>query len=124
MSSFVFEHYIGVSQIAIAVALPLTLVTALVAGKGGRLKAVAVAFTAYLAIVALGMSSDIKHLSLIGAAHAAIAFVIAGATARHLGLRAAWPLLVPCLFIAVVMIFNVAHDGMGLELMGRWNQSG
>jgi len=44
--------------------------------------------------------------------------------ARQLKVRAAWLLLVPCLFILVVVLFNLANEDVGLELMGRWNRSG
>jgi hypothetical protein len=105
MSGFVFDHYVPVAQITIASILPLMLV-------------------AYIAVVALGMSSDIKHLSPIGIAHALIAFAIAVLAARRLSVRAGWLLLVPCLLMLVVVLFNLANDDVGLELMGRWNRSG
>ncbi len=120
MNNFIFEHYVGVAQITIACALPLMLVAVLVTKKVGRLEAVAVALLVYLAIVALGMSGNIKHLSLIGVVHALIAFTIAGLAARHLGVRAGRLLFVPCFFIAVTVVFNLANEDMGLELMGRW----
>ena len=124
MSSFVFEHYVGVAQITIAVALPLMLVAVLITRKTGRLRAAAVALVAYIATVALGMSSDIKHLTPIGIAHALIAFAIAAMAARHLQVRAGWLLLIPCFFIFVVVVFNLLNEGIGLELMGRWNRLG
>lgn len=123
MSGFIFEHYVPVAQITIAGALPLMLVALLITRKTGRLGAAAVALVAYIAVVALGMSSDIKHLSPIGIAHALIAFAIASLTARQLKVRAGWFLLVPCIFILVVVLFNLANEGVGLELMGRWNRS-
>lgn len=122
MSSVVFDHYVPVAQITIAGALPLMLVAVLITRKTGRLGAAALALVAYLAIVALGMSSDIKHLSPIGIAHALIAFAIAVFVARQLKVRAGWLLLVPCLFILVVVLFNLANEDIGLELMGRWNR--
>lgn len=124
MSSFVFEHYVGVAQITIASALPLMLVAVLITRKTGRLRAATVALVAYIAIVALGMSSDIKHLTPIGIAHALIAFAIAAMAARHLQVRAGWLLLIPCFFIFVVVVFNLLNEGIGLELMGRWNRLG
>jgi len=124
MNDFIFEHYVSVAPLTIAIALPLMLGAVLFTRKTGRLKAVAVALVAYLAIVALGMSDSIKHLSLIGVAHGLIAFAIAALAARHLDVRAGWLLFVPCFFIAIVVIFNIANQGMGLELMGRWIDSG
>jgi len=124
ISDLIFEHYASVAQLAIAIALPLMLVAILVTRKTGKLRAAALALIAYVAVVALGMSSEIKHLSLIGFAHALIAFAIAVCAARHLNVRAAWVLLVPCFFIAVVVLFNIANQNMGLELMGRWNKAG
>ena len=124
MSDFVFDHYVGVAQITIACVLPLTLVAVVLTRKTGKLQATALALVAYLAIVALGMSSDIRHLSPIGIAHALIAFAIAVLVARQLKVHAGWLLLVPCLFILVVVLFNLANEDIGLELMGRWNRSG
>lgn len=124
MNDFVFEHYVSVAQLTIALVLPLMLGAVLVTRKTGRLRAAAVALIAYLAIVALGMSGNIKHLSLIGVAHGLIAFAIAALAARHLEVRAGSLLFVPCFFIVVVVVFNLANEGMGLELMGRWNDSG
>lgn len=124
MNDFIFEHYAGVAQITIAGALPLMLVAVLVTRKTGKLQAAAMALVAYLAIVALGMSGNIKHLSLIGVAHALIAFAIAALAARHLDVRAGWLLAVPSFFILVVVLFNIANQDIGLELMGRWNNSG
>lgn len=120
MSDFTFEHYVGVAQITIAGVLPLMLVAVLVTRKTGKIHAAAVALLAYIAIVALGMSDNIKHLSLIGIAHALIAFAIAALAARHLDVRAGWLLIVPCFFIVVVVLFNVVNEDIGLELMGRW----
>ena len=124
MSEFIFEHYVGVAQITIAGVLPLMLVAVLVTRKTGRIQAAALALLAYLAIVALGMSGNIKNLSLIGIGHALIAFAIAVLVARRLRVRAGWLLLVPCFVIVVIVLFNVANEGIGLELMGRWNNSG
>lgn len=124
MNDLIFEHYVGVAQITIASVPPLMLVAVLVTRKTGRLQAAALALVAYLAIVALGMSVNIKHLNLIGIGHALIAFAIAALVARHLGVRAGWLLVVPCLFIVVVVLFNIANEDIGLELMGRWNKSG
>lgn len=124
MSNLIFEHYVIVSQITIAAVLPLMLVAVLVTRKTGRLGAAGVALVAYVAIVALGMSTDIKHLSLIGIAHALIACGIAWLAARYVAVRAGWLLFVPCLFILVVVFFNLANTDIGLELMGRWNHSG
>jgi hypothetical protein len=124
VSGFVFDHYVPVAQITIASILPLMLVAVLITRKTGRLRACALAFVAYIAVVALGMSSDIKHLSPIGIAHALIAFAIAVLAARRLSVRAGWLLLVPCLLMLVVVLFNLANDDVGLELMGRWNRSG
>ena len=127
MNDFVFEHYVSVAQLTIALVLPLMLGAVLVTRKTGRLRAAAVALIAYLAIVALGMSGNIKHLSLIGVAHGLIAFAIAALAARHLEVRevrAGSLLFGPCFFIVVVVVFNLANEGMGLELMGRWNDSG
>jgi len=124
MNNFIFEHYVSVAQITIASVLPLMLVAVLATRKTGKLKAAALALIAYLAIVALGMSGNIKHLNLIGVAHALIAFAIAGLAARHLDVRAGWLLFVPCFFIVVVVLFNIVNDDIGLELLGRWNNSG
>lgn len=124
MSDFIFNHYVMVAQLTIATALPLMLVAVLVTRKTDRLRAAALALIAYIAIVALGMSNDIKHLTLIGIAHALIALAIAVMVARHLRTRAGWLLLTPCLFIIIVVGFNLSNDGIGLELMGRWNRSG
>lgn len=120
MNDFIFEHYVSAAQITIAGVLPIMLVAVLLTRKTGKLKVAAMALIAYLAIVALGMSGNIKHLSLIGFAHALIAFAIAGLAARQLDVRAGRLLFVPCFFIAVVLLFNIANDDIGLELMGRW----
>jgi len=120
MTDLIFEHYVPVAQLTIAGVVPIMLVAVLVTRNTGKLKAAALALIAYLAIVALGMSGNIKHLSLIGVAHALIAFAIAGLAARHLDLRAGLLLFVPCFFIAVALVFNIANEDMGLELMGRW----
>ncbi len=122
MNHFIFEHYVNVAQIAIVGALPVMLVAILVKKKAGRLRAAAVALLAYVAIVSLGMSGDIKNLSLVGIAHALIAFFVAGLAVRHLAVRAGWLLWLPCFFIVIVLLFNMANENVGLELMGRWNR--
>ena len=124
VSDLIFEHYVPVAQIAIIGALPLMLLAVLITRTDGRLKAAGLALVAYVAIVALGMSSDIKHLTPIGVGHALIAFTIAALAARRLRMRAGWLLIVPCFFILVVVFFNIANTGIGLELMGRWNTPG
>ncbi len=124
MSSFIFEHYVSVAPVMIAGTLPLMLAAVLITRKTGRLRAAALALVVYIAIVALGMSGDIKHLTPIGLAHALIAFSIAVLVARSLRVRAGWLFMVPCFFILVVVLFNIANEGMGLELMGRWNTVG
>lgn len=121
MNDLVFEHYVLVAQSTIAIVLPLMLGAVLFTRKTGRLRAAAVALLAYLVIVALGMSDNIKHLSLIGVVHGLVAFAIAALAARHLEVRAGKLLFVPCFFIVVVVLFNLANESMGLELMGRWN---
>ncbi|MEX2498957.1 MAG: hypothetical protein WD397_08810 [Wenzhouxiangellaceae bacterium] len=124
MNDFIFEHYVGVAQLTIVTVLPLMLGAVLMTRKTGKLQAAAVALVVYLAIVALGMSDNIKHLSLIGVSHGLIAFAIAALAARHLNVRAGWLLFVPCFFIVVVVLFNLVNEDMGLELMGRWTDSG
>lgn len=123
VNDFIFEHYASVAQLTIAVVLPLMLGAVLFTRKTGRLKAVAVALLAYLAIVALGMSGNIKHLSLIGVAHGLIAFAIGALAVKYLRVKAGWMLFVPCFFIVIVIIFNISNQGIGLELMGRWTDS-
>jgi len=123
MNDFIFEHYVSVAQLTIPGVLPIMLVAVLVTRKTGKLQAAGLALIAYLAIVALGMSGNIKHLNLIGVAHALIAFAIAGLAARRLEVRAGWLLFVPCFFIAMALLFNIANEGFGLELMGRWTAS-
>ena len=124
MSEFIYEHYIGVAQITMVGALLLMLGAVLITKKTGKLRAASVALVVYVAIVALGMSDNIKHLSLIGIAHALIACAIALLAVRHLRVRAGWLLLIPCFFIVIVVFFNAANESVGLELMGRWNKTG
>ncbi|MEX0914309.1 MAG: hypothetical protein WDZ60_00305, partial [Wenzhouxiangellaceae bacterium] len=62
MNDFIFEHYVGVAQLTIVTVLPLMLGAVLMTRKTGKLQAAAVALVVYLAIVALGMSDNIKHL--------------------------------------------------------------
>lgn len=123
MNGFIFENHVWISQYAIAISLPVMLGGVLIQTSDGRFRAALVALVAYLAIVTLGMSDDIKNLSLIGVAHALIAFAIAGFAVRHLKVRSSCLIFAPCFFIGMVVLFNLANEGMGLELMGRWNDS-
>ena len=121
MNELLFNHYVSVAAVAVPGGLALLIVWMLVSPAKRRVIDCLSSIVIYLALVALGMSEDIKHLNAIGVAHAATAFGIAILAIRSYRNRASWLLAIPCLLILVVLVFNAANEGRGLELMGRWN---
>lgn len=120
MREFIFQHYVLFAQLAISLSLLLVLIGVGFNAKKDKIKRVTITFLSYLGIVSLGMSSDIKHLSYIGIAHGLIALTLAYSSVRYLALKSAYLLYVPCLFILLVVLFNLFNQNSGLELMGRW----
>jgi len=120
MNDLLFEHYISIASIVVPGGLALLIVGMLAVSAKRRVIDCLSSMAIYVAIVALGMSEDIKHLSVIGYVHAATAFVIVILAIRQYKTRASWPLVIPCLLILVVLVFNMANEQRGLELMGRW----
>jgi NAD/NADP transhydrogenase beta subunit len=88
--------------------------------KEGKIIQSVKAVLVFLALVALGMSDNIKHLNLIGVAHALIAMIMTFFAIEHFRTKVAYLLWVPCLLIAIVVVFNLFNSGIGLELLGRW----
>lgn len=123
MKDLIFEHYFHISTPVILTGWLLVAFGMLVWPSGNRWKDALLAVVIYIAIVALGMSGNIKHLSPIGIAHALIAFWIAWLAIRHYQNRTAYLFLVPCCFILIVIGFNLVAESRGLELMGRWSKS-
>jgi len=98
---------------------------ALIAGmlytvKERKIKQTVKAILVFIALTALGMSENLKHLDLIGFAHFLIAVTITFFATKYFRTRVAHLLWVPCLLIIIVVIFNLFHSGIGLELLGRW----
>jgi len=120
MNDLFFEHYVSVASLVVSGGLALLIVGMLAFPAKRRVTDCFSSMAIYVAIVALGMSEDIKHLSLIGYIHAATAFVIVILAIRSYKNRASWLLAIPCLLILVVLVFNMANGQRGLELMGRW----
>jgi len=123
MSDLLFKHYVSVANAVVLGGLALLIVGMLVFPAKRRVIDCLSSMVIYVAVVALGMSADIKHLNLIGYAHAATAFAIVILAIRSYRTRASWLLAVPCLLILVVLVFNMAHEQRGLELMGRWTRN-
>jgi len=123
MKDLIFDYYFQVSSSSILSGLVLICIGMLIWPVGSRWKDSLFAVLIYIAIVALGMSGNIKHLSLIGIVHAITAFCIAWLAIRYFANRVSYLLLVPCFFILVVILFNVSSEGRGLELMGRWTKT-
>jgi len=122
MSAIVFDHFIWVSWISISVSFTTLILGMLWKIKTPHVLSMARLSCMFIAIVALGMSSDIKHLNYIGICHALIATAIAVFATRHLKTKFAYLLFVPCSLIAIVIVFNLLHKNIGLELLGRWTQ--
>ena len=120
MAELIFEYYFVVSAATISAGFLLIILGMLIWPAGNRWRDGGVAALIYIALVALGMSDNIKHLGPIGLVHAATAFCIAWLAIRHYGNRVAFLFLVPCFFTGVVILFNLFSEGRGLELMGRW----
>ncbi len=123
MKNLIFEYYFQVSSSVILGGLALIGLGMLIWPVGNRWKDSFFAVLIYIAIVALGMSGNIKHLSPIGFIHAATAFCIAWLAIRYYKNRISYLFLVPCFFIGVVILFNISSEERGLELMGRWTTS-
>lgn len=123
MKDFIFDYYFQVSSSLILSGLVLIGLGMLIWPAGSRWKDSLFAVLIYIAIVALGMSGNIKHLSPVGVIHAITAFCIAWFGIRYYGNRVPYLLLVPCFFIFVVILFNISSEGRGLELMGRWTKA-
>jgi len=123
MNDLLFEHYVSIANVVVPGGLALLIVGMLVFPAKRRVIDCLSSVGIYAAVVALGMSEDIKHVSLIGFAHAATAFAIVILAIRSYKTRASWLLAIPCLLILIVLIFNIANEQRGLELMGRWNKS-
>jgi hypothetical protein len=120
MKDWIFESYFYVSSVTILAALLVLVLGMLFWPAGNRWKDTGLAVLIYIAIVALGMSGNIKHISPIGMVHALIAFMIAWLAIRHYGNRVSYIFLIPCFLMVVVIVFNLSSEGRGLELMGRW----
>ena len=120
MSDFIFDHYFPIAQGTIAAGFAVLVVGMLITTRTSRLKRGALAACIYVALVGLGMSEDIKHLSPLGLLHAATALAIAGVAVGHFKQRIALLLYVPCVLMGIVILFNLVQQGRGLELMGRW----
>lgn len=86
-----------------------------------KVKKVALAFFAFVALVGLGMSRDISHLNLVGILHALTAICIAAICYKYVRNIYSSFLFVPCALIVFVVGFNLLNDDVGLTLMGRWN---
>ena len=122
MQDWIFEYFFHVSSLTILAGMLFLVLGMLLWPASNRWKDAGLALVIYIAIVALGMSSNIKHISPVGMAHALIACAIAWLAIRHYGNRVSYLFLVPCFFMVVVIVFNLSSEGRGLELMGRWIQ--
>lgn len=123
MNDLVFEHYVPIARVALVTGLLFLIVGMLVYPAKRRVIDCLSSSVLYVIVVALGMSANIKHLSVIGIAHAATAIgivIIAIYTYKN---RASWLLAIPIFLILVVLVFNLVNDQRGLELMGRWTSS-
>jgi NAD/NADP transhydrogenase beta subunit len=120
MSDFIFNNYIWFSWSIISVSFAALILGMLFTVKERKIQQTVKAVLVFLALMALGMSDNIKHLNLIGFAHALIAIVITFFAIKHFRTQVAHLLWVPCLLIAIVVIFNLLNSGIGLELLGRW----
>jgi len=123
MNDLLFEHYVPVAFAVVPGGLALLIAGMLVFPAKRRVIDGLTSTAIYVAVVALGMSEDIKHPSIIGYAHAATAFAIVALAIRSYKNRASWLLAIPCLLILIVLAFNTANEQRGLELMGRWTQN-
>jgi len=123
MNDLLFEHYVSIAGFVVPGGLALLILGMLIYPAERRVIGCLSSMAIYVAVVALGMSEDIKHLSLIGFAHAATAFVMVILAVRLYKNRASWLLAIPCLLILVVLVFNIANEQRGLELMGRWRHA-
>ena len=120
ISDVTFEYYFTFSVVTSGFAFVLMVVGLLIHQKQQKLKTTLAMILAFMAIVALGMSNDIKHVNFIGCIHAIIAFCIAIRFATSSKSVFAKLLYVPCGLIVIVLLFNILHVGRGLELFGRW----
>jgi len=123
MNDLLFKHYVSIASIVVPGGLALLVTGMLVFPAKRRVIDCLSSMAIYVAIVALGMSEDIKHPSLIGYIHAATAFAIVILAIRSYKNRASWLLATPCLLILVVLAFNMVNEQRGLELMGRWTHA-
>ncbi len=120
ISDFIFKYYFVVSVATSGFAFVLMALGLLIHQKQQKLKTTLTMILAFMAIVALGMSNDIKHVNFVGCIHATIAFCIAIRFATSSKSAFAKLLYVPCGLIVIVLLFNMLHVGRGLELFGRW----
>lgn len=122
MNDLLFEHYVPIAITVVPAGLVLLTVGMLVFPAKRRVIDCLSSMLIYMVVVALGMSANIKFLSVIGYAHAATAFFIVILAIRSYKNRASWLLIIPCLLIFIVLIFNTVNEQRGLELMGRWTR--
>lgn len=120
MSEFIFNNYIWFSWSMISVSFVALIAGMLYTVKERKIKQTVKAILVFIALTALGMSENLKHLDLIGFAHFLIAVTITFFATKYFRTRVAHLLWVPCLLIIIVVIFNLFHSGIGLELLGRW----
>ena len=117
----VFDYYMYVALPILAVSL-LTMCLGLAFSPiEAKVKKVALAFFAFVALVGLGMSRDISHLNLVGILHALTAISIATICYKYFRSIYSTFQFVPCALIVFVVCFNLLNDDVGLTLMGRWN---
>ena len=120
MTDFIFDYYFEFSLATASFALVLIMIGVPITQREQKFKSTLLTISAYIAITALGMSSDIKHLHPIGFAHALIAVTIALVVVKSVKSGFAKLLFAPCGLMLIVMVFNLLHDGKGLEMFGRW----
>ena len=120
MAITLYEYYVSTAQLLMATTLLAVVIGYPMLLREQKLPGTLKGVVVWSAVTALGMSSDIKHLSFIGLMHAAVAWGIIAWHIQQSPIMLARVLLVPGVLIVVVLLFNVYHTDVGLELFGRW----
>ncbi|WP_042144604.1 MULTISPECIES: hypothetical protein [unclassified Pseudoalteromonas] len=121
MSEIIFDNYIWFSWSIIITSLFVLVIAVYLQSENNKLAESGKAFCIFCALVALGMSGDIKHLNINGVFHLLIAFSIAWFSVRKYKSQISYLFYAPCVLILIVIAFNFSHLNIGLELLGRWS---
>lgn len=122
MNAFIFDYYPWVALIVLPTTFCLLAIGLLITEKHLKLQQTIKTSCVYFSIIALGMSTNIKYLDLLGIIYTLFALSLAWIWIRKHNNKVLYLLAIPCTFLLCVVLFNLSNTASGLELFGRWQQ--